>query len=59
MYADIIVIGGGIIGSLITYHLTLDGIRALQLEKGSIANEGGATKASAGGIRLNNRAPRE
>lgn len=59
MKADVIVIGGGIIGSSITYHLAKDGVNVKQLEKGSIANQGAASRASAGGIRLNNRDPRE
>lgn len=59
MSGKVIVIGGGIIGSSITYHLARDGVQVKQLEKGSIANEGAASRASAGGIRLNNRDPRE
>ncbi|WP_368654648.1 NAD(P)/FAD-dependent oxidoreductase [Ornithinibacillus sp. 4-3] len=59
MNADVIVIGGGVIGSSITYHLARDGVKVKQLEKGSIANQGAASRASAGGIRLNNRDPRE
>ncbi|WP_191559483.1 NAD(P)/FAD-dependent oxidoreductase [Metabacillus idriensis] len=59
MEAEVIVIGGGVIGSSITYHLARDGVRVKQLEKGSIANQGAASRASAGGIRLNNRDPRE
>lgn len=59
MTADVIVIGGGIIGSSITYHLARDGVNVTQIEKGSIANQGAASRASAGGIRLNNRDPRE
>ncbi|URT71710.1 NAD(P)/FAD-dependent oxidoreductase [Cytobacillus firmus] len=59
MKADVIVIGGGVIGSSITYHLARDGVKVKQLEKGSIANQGAASRASAGGIRLNNRDLRE
>ncbi|MFY0760389.1 FAD-binding oxidoreductase [Metabacillus dongyingensis] len=59
METEVIVIGGGVIGSSITYHLARDGVRVKQLEKGSIANQGAASRASAGGIRLNNRDPRE
>lgn len=57
--ADVIVVGGGIIGSSITYHLARDGVDVLQLEKGSVANQGAASRATAGGIRLNNRDVRE
>src|SRR5699024_10098114 len=59
MGTEVIVIGGGIIGSSITYHLARDGVKVQQLEKGSIANQGAASRATAGGIRLNNRDPRE
>lgn len=59
MKTDVVVIGGGVIGSSITYHLARDGVSVLQLEKGSIANQGAASRASAGGVRLNNRDPRE
>ncbi|MGM0922072.1 MAG: NAD(P)/FAD-dependent oxidoreductase [Bacillota bacterium] len=59
METEVIVIGGGVIGSSITYHLARDGVSVKQLEKGSIANQGAASRASAGGIRLNNRDPRE
>ena len=59
MKPEVIVIGGGVIGSSITYHLAKDGVKVKQLEKGSIANQGAASRASAGGIRLNNRDPRE
>lgn len=59
MGTEVIVIGGGIIGSSITYHLARDGVSVQQLEKGSIANQGAASRATAGGIRLNNRDPRE
>lgn len=59
MSTDVIVIGGGIIGSSITYHLARDGVKVTQIEKGSIANQGAASRATAGGIRLNNRDPRE
>lgn len=59
MTADVIVIGGGVIGSSITYHLARDGVKVKQLEKGSIANQGAASRATAGGVRLNNRDDRE
>jgi sarcosine oxidase, subunit beta len=59
MNPEVIVIGGGVIGSSITYHLARDGVQVKQLEKGSIANQGAASRASAGGVRLNNRDPRE
>lgn len=56
---DVIVIGGGIMGASITYHLAKEGIKVLLIEKGSIANTGGASRASAGGLRENDRDPRE
>src|SRR5699024_8467417 len=54
-----IVIGGGIIGSSITYHLAQGGIKVTLIEKGSIGNTGAASKASAGGLRENDRDSRE
>jgi|SRR5699024_8969437 len=59
MSPDIIVIGGGVIGSSITYHLAKDGVRVMQIEKGSLSNQGSASRATAGGIRINNRDTRE
>ncbi|WP_020008217.1 NAD(P)/FAD-dependent oxidoreductase [Salinicoccus albus] len=59
MINEVIVIGGGIIGSSITYHLAQEGIKVTLIEKGSIGNTGAASKASAGGLRENDRDSRE
>lgn len=59
MSKEVIVIGGGVIGSSITYHLVRDGVNVKQLEKGSIANQGAASRATAGGLRINGRDTRE
>src|SRR5699024_3577216 len=59
MSPDIIVIGGGVIGSSITYHLAKDGVRVMQIEKGSFSNQGSASRATTGGRRITNRDTRE
>lgn len=46
-------------GASITYHLAKQGIKVLMIERGSIANTGWASRASAGGLRENDRDPRE
>lgn len=50
---DAIVIGGGIAGASITYHLAREGLRPLLLEKRAISGE--ASGASAGGVRQQHR----
>ena len=57
MTTDIIVIGGGIIGSAITYNLTKRGKRVVQLEKEYLVN--GASGACDQGILLQSKAPNE
>jgi len=46
---DILIIGGGVIGASIFYHLVRDGYRVTLLEKNNIAS--GCTKASGGIVR--------
>jgi len=55
--ADVVVIGGGIIGCAIAYELARMGVDTLLLEAGTLAR--GASGASAGGVRQQGRDPRE
>jgi sarcosine oxidase subunit beta len=54
---EAVVIGGGVIGSSIAYHLARSGVRTTLLEKNDIACA--ASGASAGGVRQQGRDPRE
>ncbi len=54
---EVIVVGGGVIGSSIAYHLARAGVRVTLLEKRTIA--AAASGASAGGVRQQGRDPRE
>ncbi len=54
---EVIVVGGGVIGSSIAYHLARAGVRTLLLEQRTIAVA--ASGASAGGTRQQGRDPRE
>jgi sarcosine oxidase subunit beta len=54
---EAVVIGGGVIGSSIAYHLAKAGVRTILLEKRTIA--AAASGASAGGVRQQGRDPRE
>jgi len=54
---EMIVVGGGVIGSSIAYHLARAGVRTLLLEKRTVAVA--ASGASAGGTRQQGRDPRE
>ncbi len=53
--ADIIVIGGGIIGAAVTYRLTLAGARVTLLEAGHLS--GGTSGASFAWLNANNKPP--
>jgi sarcosine oxidase subunit beta len=55
--ADVIVIGGGVIGSACAYNLARAGLSVTLLEKYEIAS--GASGGSAGGVRQQNRAAPE
>lgn len=54
---DVIVVGGGVVGSSITYQLALRGVGVTLLEAREVASA--ASGASAGGVRQQGRDPRE
>lgn len=56
---DVLVIGGGVIGSSIAYHVARQGRRALVVERAEPAEEPAASWASAGGVRRQGRDPAE
>ena len=49
---EVLVIGGGVIGSSIAYHIARQGRKVLVVERQEVAVEPAASWASAGGIRL-------
>ncbi|HSB77429.1 MAG TPA: FAD-dependent oxidoreductase, partial [Candidatus Methylomirabilis sp.] len=55
--ADVIVIGGGVIGGACAHNLARAGVKVTLLEKSEIAS--GASGGSAGGVRQQNRDPAE
>ena len=52
---EVAIIGGGVIGSSIAYHVALQGRRTLVVERGEVATEPAASWASAGGVRRQGR----
>ena len=57
--SDFLIIGAGVMGSSIAYHLACQGQRVLVLERVEIASEPAASWASAGGVRRQGRHPAE
>ena len=55
----IAIIGGGVTGNSIAYHLARQGQRVLVIERADIASEPTASWASAGGVRRQGRHPAE
>ncbi len=56
---EIAIIGAGIIGNSIAYHLARLGQHVLVIERGEVASEPAASWASAGGVRRQGRHPAE
>jgi sarcosine oxidase, subunit beta len=57
--AEVLVIGGGVIGSSIAYHLARQGRQVLVVERSQVASKPAASWASAGGVRRQGRHPAE
>jgi alkanesulfonate monooxygenase SsuD/methylene tetrahydromethanopterin reductase-like flavin-dependent oxidoreductase (luciferase family) len=56
---DVVIVGGGVIGSSIAYHMARSGARVRVYEQASPAVAPSASWASAGGVRQQGRDPRE
>ncbi len=56
---DVVIIGAGVIGNSIAYHLARMGSHVLVIERGDIASSPVASWASAGGVRRQGRHPAE
>jgi len=55
----VLIVGGGVIGSSIAYHLALRGTQITVLDQAQPAAPPSASWASAGGVRRQRRDPRE
>jgi glycine/D-amino acid oxidase-like deaminating enzyme len=56
---DILIVGGGVIGNSIAYHLARQGRQVLVVERSEVADSPAASWASAGGVRRQGRHPAE
>lgn len=56
---DVVIVGGGVVGSSIAYHLALRGTRVAAIDQAPPATAPSASWASAGGVRQQRRDPRE
>jgi sarcosine oxidase subunit beta len=56
---DVLVIGGGVMGNAIAYHLARAGHATLVLDQNALASPPTASWASAGGVRRQGRDPAE
>jgi glycine/D-amino acid oxidase-like deaminating enzyme len=56
---DILIVGGGVIGNSIAYHLARQGHKVLVIDRSQIADSPSASWASAGGVRRQGRHPAE
>ena len=56
---DILIVGGGVIGNSIAYHLARQGHQVLVIDRSNIADSPSASWASAGGVRRQGRHPAE
>jgi sarcosine oxidase subunit beta len=56
---EVLVVGGGVIGNAVAYHVARQGRSVLVVERGEVASEPAASWASAGGIRPQGMEPAE